>query len=69
MSPQRGGKPMNYKTDKKAAIFMADGCEEIEALTVVDILYRAGIPLTKVSISDSLSVTSSACWILMNTIC
>ena len=50
---------MNYKTDKKAAIFMADGCEEIEALTVVDILYRAGIPLTKVSISDSLSVTSS----------
>ena len=59
MSPQRGGKPMNYKTDKKAAIFMADGCEEIEALTVVDILYRAGIPLTKVSISDSLSVTSS----------
>ena len=50
---------MNYKTDKKAAIFMADGCEEIEALTVVDILYRAGIPLTKVSISDSLSATSS----------
>lgn len=47
------------KTDKKAAIFMAPGCEEIEALTVVDILFRAGIPLTKVSITDSLSVTSS----------
>lgn len=47
------------KTDKKAAIFLADGCEEIEALTVVDILYRAGIPLTKVSISDHTEVTSS----------
>lgn len=47
------------KTDKKAAIFLADGCEEIEALTVVDILWRAGIPLTKVSISDHTEVTSS----------
>lgn len=47
------------KTDKKAAIFLADGCEEIEALTVVDILWRAGIPLTKVSITDKTEVTSS----------
>ena len=47
------------KTDKKAAIFMAAGCEEIEALTVVDLLYRAGIPLTKVSITEDLAVTSS----------
>ena len=27
----------------KIAIFMADGCEEIEGLTVVDILRRAGV--------------------------
>lgn len=47
------------KTDKKAAIFLADGCEEIEALTVVDILWRAGIPLTKVSITGKKEVTSS----------
>ena len=47
------------KTDKKTAIFFADGCEEIEGLTVVDLLYRAGIPCTKVSINDKPEVTSS----------
>lgn len=46
-------------TDRKTALFLADGCEEIEALTVADLLFRAGIPCTKVSITDSLSVTSS----------
>ena len=30
----------------KVAIFMADGCEEIEGLTVVDILRRAGVTAT-----------------------
>lgn len=47
------------KTDKKTAIFFADGCEEIEGLTVVDLLYRAGIPCTKVSIHEKPQVTSS----------
>lgn len=47
------------RTDKKTAIFFADGCEEIEGLTVVDLLYRAGIPCTKVSINDQPEVTSS----------
>ena len=47
------------KTDLKTAIFFADGCEEIEGLTVVDLLYRAGIPCTKVSINDITEVTSS----------
>lgn len=46
-------------TDKKVAVFLADGCEEIEALTVVDLLYRAGIPVTTVSISGSTLVTGS----------
>lgn len=46
-------------TNKKVAIFLADGCEEIEALTVVDLLYRAGIPHTTVSITDHREVTSS----------
>lgn len=49
----------HQKTDSRAALFLADGCEEIEALTVADILYRAGIPCTKVSINDTVKVTSS----------
>ena len=47
------------KTTLKTAIFFADGCEEIEGLTVVDLLYRAGIPCTKVSIHEKPEVTSS----------
>ena len=34
----------------KAFIFMADGCEEIEALTPVDLLRRAGVDVCTVSI-------------------
>lgn len=44
---------------KKVALFLADGCEEIEALTVADLLYRAGIPCTTVSITDTTRVMSS----------
>ena len=43
----------------KTAIFFATGYEEIEALTVVDILRRAGEEITMVSITDERSVTSS----------
>lgn len=35
----------------KTAIFMADGCEEIEGLTVVDLLRRAEIEIDMVSIN------------------
>ncbi len=45
--------------NEKVAIFLADGCEEIEALTVVDLLFRAGIPITSVSITGSRDVISS----------
>lgn len=44
---------------KKVAIFMADGFEEIEGLTVVDILRRAGISIDMVSIKDTYEVTGS----------
>ena len=43
----------------RTAIFFATGYEEIEALTVVDILRRAGEEITMVSITDERSVTSS----------
>ena len=45
--------------DKKVALFLANGCEEIEALTVYDLLFRAKIPVTSVSITDNHLVTSS----------
>lgn len=44
---------------KKIGIFMADGCEEIEGLTVVDIIRRAGMEIEMISISDELCVTGS----------
>lgn len=40
-------------------IFLADGFEEIEALTVVDILRRGGASVKTVSINDSLTVEGS----------
>ncbi|MDD2981592.1 MAG: DJ-1/PfpI family protein [Hespellia sp.] len=44
---------------KNVCVFLADGYEEIEALTVVDILRRAGIDTKMVSISDEKKVVSS----------
>lgn len=44
---------------KKAYIFLANGHEEVEALTVVDLLRRAGVDIATVSIQDTKTVTSS----------
>ncbi len=44
---------------KKAYIFLANGFEEVEALTVVDILRRAGVDIETVSITGEECVTSS----------
>lgn len=41
----------------KAAIFLADGFEEIEGLTVVDLLRRAGISMDMVSVSGKKQIT------------
>ncbi len=46
-------------TMSKAAVFFGTGYEEIEALTVVDILRRAGIETDMVSIMGQKSVTGS----------
>lgn len=43
----------------KTVIFLAEGFEEIEALTVVDLLRRAGIDITTASVTDAKSVTGS----------
>lgn len=44
---------------KKAVLFLAEGFEEVEALTPVDVLRRAGIMVTTVSISNELNVTGA----------
>ncbi len=44
---------------KESFVFLADGFEEIEAISVIDILRRAGIPVKTVSISASLQVTGA----------
>lgn len=40
-------------------VFLADGFEEVEAMTCVDVLRRAGMPVTTVSINDGLEVTGA----------
>lgn len=49
----------NQPSEARVAVFIADGLEEIEGLTVVDLLYRAAIPCDTVSISHDRTVTSS----------
>ena len=46
-------------SEPSVAVFLAPGCEEIEALTVVDILFRAGISCDTVSVAEAREVTSS----------
>ena len=41
----------------KVGIFMADGCEEIEGLTVVDIVRRAKLEIETISITEKAEVT------------
>lgn len=43
----------------RAYVFLADGFEEIEGLTVVDILRRAGVDTVTVSITEDRMVTGS----------
>ena len=43
----------------RLGIFMADGCEEIEGLTVVDLVRRAGIEIEMISVNGKKSVTGS----------
>lgn len=44
---------------KNSYIFLSDCVEEIEALAVIDILRRAGVPIVTISMNDSLEIASS----------
>jgi len=44
---------------KKVCVFLAEGFEEIEALTVVDLLRRASIYVDTISISDEYNIQGS----------
>lgn len=50
---------MSNETTKRVGIFFAAGFEEIEALTVVDLLRRAGIEALCISIDNEKQVTGS----------
>ena len=41
---------------KKVIVFLADGFEEIEALTTVDLLRRAGMEVTTASVMENRGV-------------
>ena len=45
--------------NKKVYIFLADGFEDIEGLTVVDLMHRAGIDIETVSIKEENEITTS----------
>lgn len=47
------------ETSSRVAVFCAPGLEEIEGLTVVDLLFRAGIPCDVVAVTPERQVTSS----------
>ena len=46
------------KIMNEVCVFLADGFEEIEGLTVVDTLRRAGIDISMISINGKKAVTS-----------
>ena len=44
---------------KTSFVFLADGFEEVEALTSIDVMRRAGMPVVTVSINPGLEVTGA----------
>lgn len=55
--------------EKKVCVFFAEGFEEIEGLTVIDLLRRAGIETTMVSVMDGKKVTGSHGIVVETDIC
>lgn len=52
-------RPENQISMKKSYVFLADGFEEIEAISTIDILRRAGMDIVTVSINDNPMVTGA----------
>ena len=50
--------PDHLTTDAKVAVLIAEGLEEIEALAVVDLLYRAGIAVDMLAVGDDAATPS-----------
>ncbi|QPK81655.1 DJ-1/PfpI family protein [Schaalia sp. ZJ405] len=51
--------PTPCVTDQSVAVLIASGLEEVEALAVVDVLYRAGIRSDLIAVGDQLEIESS----------
>lgn len=45
--------------DKKIAVHLADGFEEIEAISIIDVLRRAGLDVVTVSVTEKLEVNGA----------
>lgn len=45
--------------DKKIAVHLADGFEEIEAIAIIDVLRRAGLDVVTVSVTGKLEITGA----------
>ena len=54
---------------KKAVVCLADGLEEIEGLTVVDLLRRVGVPVTMVSLKEKERMVTGAHNIVIQAAC